>query len=352
MNELLLKIWFYNLQIPNSKKIELLNNGILPCEFWNYSIKEYVNLGIDLLKAEEIHSSKIPHNFNKISDYIIREKIQFILYNDLSYPDRLRYIFNPPVGLFIKGIMPDLSNSLAIVGARKASDYGRTVAYKFAYELAARGIVIISGMAKGIDSSAHKGSLDAKGKTVAVTGSGLHHIYPSCNYNLFNEIIGNGCVITEYMPEVRPFSSNFPERNRIISGLAKNVLIVEAGERSGSLITANLALEQGKDVFAVPGNIFSPNSIGTNKLIAEGAKLISSIDDILEEFCLSYENKSLENLDESENAVFSLIKTGGVTLEYIIDNLNLDLNSVLSTLSRLECKNVVKKTYGNFYIIC
>lgn len=352
MNELLLKLWFYSLPISNSTKIELLCMGVLPSDFWNYNINDYINEGVDIVMAETIQSSKKLHNFEKISDYIIREKIQFILYNDLCYPERLKYIFNPPVGLFAKGTIPDLSNSLAIVGARKASDYGRTVAYKFAYELASRGIVVISGMAKGIDSSAHKGALDVKAKTVAVIGSGLKHIYPSCNFNLFNEIAEDGCVLTEYMPDVRPFASNFPERNRIISGLAKYVLIIEAGERSGSLITANLALEQGKDVFAVPGNIFSPNSIGTNKLIKDGAKLISNVDDILEEFSLANNAKQHSDLSEFENAIISLIKIGGVNLEYIIENLSFDLSSVLSTLSKLECRNLIKKTYGNYYIIC
>jgi DNA processing protein len=352
MEKLLLGLWFYSLPIPNFKKIELLNSDILLLDFWNYNIKDYIQQGIDIVKAEEIQSSKMLHNFDKISEYIIREKIQFILYNDLCYPEKLKYIYNPPVGLFIKGTVPDLSNSLAIVGARKASDYGRTVAYKFAYELAARGISIISGMAKGVDSSAHKGALDAKAQTVAVIGSGFKHIYPSCNYNLFNEIITDGCVVTEYMPDIRPFASNFPERNRIISGLAKYVLIVEAGERSGSLITANLALEQGKDVFAVPGNIFSPNSVGTNKLIKEGAKLISNIDDILEEFCLTNKEKQYHDLSEFESDVIGLLKNGGANLEYIIENLKIDLNSVLSTLSKLECRSLIKKTYGNYYIIC
>jgi DNA processing protein len=338
--------------LRSKQKIELLSSNILPYQFWNFSIKDYVNLGIDIISAENIEKSKIISEYNKISEYMIKEKIKFILYGEDSYPETLKYIYNPPVGLFIKGEFPDISNSVAIVGARKASEYGKTAAYKLSYELSKRGITIISGMAKGIDSSSHRGALDGNGRTIAILGSGFKHIYPTCNSKLFFEISNSGCVMTEYMPDTPPFSSNFPARNRIISGLAKYVLVVEAGEKSGSLITANLALEQGKDVFAVPGNIFSPNSVGTNKLIKDGAKPILDVEDILEEFNFTFNTNENPNFEKPEMAIINLLKTGGVTLEYILENSGLSLDCALSTISKLECFGAIKRAYGNYYILC
>ncbi|WP_084478071.1 DNA-processing protein DprA [Fervidicella metallireducens] len=279
------------------------------------------------------------------------KEIEFIFYNDVNYPEILKEIANPPIGFFKKGNIPDLSNSIAIVGARKASDYGKTTAYNIAYELAKRDITIISGMARGIDTSAHKGAIDANGNTIAVLGSGFDNIYPAENYGLSETISEHGCLITEYLPNVKPLSYNFPERNRIISGLAQKILVIEAGERSGSLITAGFALEQGKDVFAVPGNIFSPYSKGTNNLIKDGAKLISNIEDILEEYNLKKEDYKIKNLDEVEKEIVNILKSGAVSLEYLIENINYEMKLTLSTLSKLECKKIIKKTYGNYYIL-
>lgn len=351
MNELVYKYWFYSLPINNFKKISILEKKITPYELWNYRKIDYINIDLNIIEAEEIEKSKNLDSSIKNCEYLLKEKIKFILYNEYDYPAPLKDIYNPPAGLFIKGQMPDNKNSIAIVGARKASDYGKAVAYKIAYELAGRGIAIISGMARGIDSCGHRGAMDGRGLTVGVMGSGLKNIYPKENKLLAEEISKNGCVITEYVPDEMPMPYNFPERNRIISGLAKYVLVVEAGERSGSLITANLALEQGKDVFAVPGNIFSFNSTGTNKLIKDGAKPITCTDDVLEEFNLFQNKNRINTTDEMEITILNLLKSGGMNIEHILQSSNLDSNFVLTTLSRLECKGIIKRVYGNYYIL-
>lgn len=211
--------------------------------------------------------------------------MKIIYQADNNYPEKLRNIYTPPTKLYLLGEEKILNKpSIAIIGCRQASDYGKTVAFRFAYELAKRGIVIVSGLARGIDSCGHLGAVKAKGKTAAVLGSGFSHIYPAENKNLCKDILQNGgCILTEYEPSSKPEKYHFPARNRLISGLSEGVLVVEAKEKSGTLITVDYALEQGKDVFIIPGNITSSNSYGTNDLIKQGAKLVTNVEDILEE---------------------------------------------------------------------
>ena len=198
-----------------------------------------------------------------------------------KYPEKLNKIYAPPTKLYVLGNENILNKpSVAIIGCRNASSYGKRVAFKFAYDLAKKGIVVISGLARGIDICSHLGAVKANGKTIAVLGSGFNHIYK----RYCREILKTGgAIITEYEPKIKPIPTNFPCRNRIISGLSNGVLVVEAKEKSGTLITVDYALEQGKDVFIIPGNITSNNSYGTNELIKQGAKLVTNIQDILEE---------------------------------------------------------------------
>lgn len=214
-------------------------------------------------------------------------KIEEIGIESEDYPKQLRGIYDAPLKLFVLGNKELLKQrSVAIVGSRNATEYGKKVAFKFSKELSEKGINIISGLALGIDTYAHLGTLeqDCIGKTIAVLGSGLDIIYPKQNIELAKRIISSGgCIITEYPLGTNPEKLNFPQRNRIISGLAKGVLVVEANEKSGSLITADFALEQGREVFAVPGSIYIPTSVGTNNLIKQGAQLVTSYKDILKE---------------------------------------------------------------------
>ena len=208
-----------------------------------------------------------------------------IYQNQEEYPEKLNKIYAPPAKLYVVGDEKILNKpSIAIIGCRNASQYGKRVAFKFAYELAQKGIVVISGLARGIDIYSHLGAIKAKGKTIAVLGSGFNHIYPAEHKKYCVDIIEKGgAIISEYEKNTKPIPTNFPIRNRIISGLSDGVLVVEAKQRSGTLITVDYALEQGKNVFIIPGNITSNNSYGTNELIKQGAKLVTNIEDILEE---------------------------------------------------------------------
>ncbi len=211
-------------------------------------------------------------------------RVNVVPYTDPSYPAALRDFDDAPILLYLKGaITPEDAYSVAIVGSRHMTEYGRKVAHMMAAGLAERGITVISGMARGIDTTAHKGALAAGGRSIAVLGCGIDRPYPPENKSLFQELSQNGCVVSEFPVGTPPNKENFPRRNRIISGLSLAILVVEAAENSGSLITAEYALEQGKDVFAVPGNITNPNAAGCNMLIQKGARLVLRVDDILEE---------------------------------------------------------------------
>ncbi|MCM8760904.1 MAG: DNA-processing protein DprA, partial [Candidatus Omnitrophica bacterium] len=202
--------------------------------------------------------------------------------DDPEYPKNLKNIHKPPKELYVNGTLEKRDEiAVAIVGSRRASMYGLEMAEKLAFELALRGVTVVSGMARGIDSAAHKGALKANGRTIAVMGSGHNVIYPPENRRLYDQIITSGAVITEYEDDMPPLPENFPARNRIISGLSLGVVVVEAARNSGALITANFAAEQGREVFAVPGKVSSATSAGTNELIKDGARLVQSVEDII-----------------------------------------------------------------------
>lgn len=274
MHEDIYWIWLSRLNLNAKEKLELVLKYKSPEIIFNerYSIiKKITKEEIDLIKLEELIEEE-----KRINKY----KIKLINLYSNYYSSNLRYIYDAPILLYALGNIELLnSSSVAIVGSRKCSVYGKLIAEKISGELARSNISIISGLAKGIDTSAHIG---AKGKTIAVLGSGLDVIYPKENIKLAKEIVSRGgLIISEYGLGTKPEKMHFPSRNRIISGIANKVIVVEAGERSGSLITAEFALEQGKDVYAVPGNITSKQSVGTNNLIKEGAMPYTTIRDLL-----------------------------------------------------------------------
>lgn len=242
-----------------------------------------VVFGIGEKIAQKIHALK-KENLEKEFALVKKLGLKIITQDDQVYPENLKNIYDPPMLLYVKGeLKPEDKLSMAIVGSRRASFYGLSCAEKFASDLAGKGITIVSGMARGIDSYAHKGALKAGGRTIAVIGSGFNNIYPPENKKLAEEIAKCGAVISEFPLDMLPKKENFPRRNRIISGLSLGVLVVEAARNSGALITADFALEQGREVFALPGKVDSNTSFGTNGLIKQGAKLVSGVDDILEE---------------------------------------------------------------------
>ena len=284
-------------------------------------------------------------------------QIQEIKINDKKFPERVRRIHQPPAALFMLGeLKQEDENAVAIVGARKCTAYGRQVAYDLAYELAKRGITVVSGMALGIDGEAHKGALDAGGRTIAVLGSGVDDksIYPHTHISLAERISKNGAVLSEFPPGTPSYPSNFPQRNRIVSALSLGVVVVEAGEKSGSLITANFALEQGKEVFAVPGPIYSPASAGTNLLIQQGAKLIRNADDILEELNLQLseiKHQKIEPENEEEKLIMDALADETLNIDDIIKTTRLAPSAALTALTMLELKKTVKNIGNNTYAI-
>jgi len=285
------------------------------------------------------------------------DKIQTIKKSSRNYPEILKEISDAPKQLYVRGNLPkDHNLNFAIVGTRAASDYGRTLTFKIAKELAELGFNIVSGLALGIDTQAHLGALEGKGRTTAVMGSAIddNSIYPSENLNLVKKIISSGgAVISEYEPGTKSEIWFFPERNRIISGLSRGVLVVEAPEKSGALITARIALEQNREVFAIPGSIFSKNSIGTNNLIKSGAKMVTTVDDILEELNLTElkTEKRIgkeENLTEEEKIILKIIEKEPIHTDKICKISKMAAGQVLSIVSVLEIKGIIKNIGGKF----
>lgn len=290
---------------------------------------------------------------------------------DSNYPRLLKEISDPPLVLYSLGDLSilNLQPAIAVVGSRRASFYGRHAAEILSFDLAARGVTVVSGLARGIDQTAHAAALEAGGKTVAILGSGLDQIYPKENLRLAKEIAEKGVLLTELPLGTPPLSQNFPFRNRIISGVSLGVLVVEAAERSGSLITARMAIEQNRDVFAVPGQITSPSSFGPNTLIKDGAKLVHSFMDILDELPdyakrtgIDEPNEhSLEDeqiqlftdtfLTEDEKKLFSLLDfTAPKHVDELIVESGLDAASLMSSLTMLELRQQVRQSSGKHYI--
>jgi len=278
-------IWLSILNLSQIQKIKLLEIFKKPQKIYELSKKELEEIITSQKLIDIITSKETKEEAKNILQQTEKKDIEIITIENDIYPENLKRICNYPFVIYAKGNIELLKERkiIAIVGSRNNSEYGKTITTKFSYLLARKNYCIISGLAKGIDSYAHKGALIAKGETIAVLGSGIEYIYPKENEKLYNEIlIKNGLIISEYPLLTKPRPEYFPYRNRIISGLSEKVLVTEAKQKSGSIITATLALEQGKDVYAIPGNITNKNSSGTNNLIKDGAFLVSSLEDIID----------------------------------------------------------------------
>ena len=285
-----------------------------------------------------------------------KKNIDFVYHKDDSYPEKLRQIEDYPLGLFKKGSLPGQEKAIGIVGSRIPSAYGKEMASYFARELSKAGVTIISGMAYGIDVASHNGALDAGGLTFGVLGCGPDIVYPKENFAVYERMIRQGGILSEYMPGTIPASFRFPERNRIISGLSDGVLVVEAKAKSGSLITADQALEQGKDVFALPGRAGDPLSEGCNWLIREGARMVTEPSHILEELFHLCEQKvknslpSEKLLDNKEKVVYDCLSLDPKNIEEIINITNFTVSEVISILFRLELNGYVSQIVKDYYI--
>ncbi|MEA3328142.1 MAG: DNA-processing protein DprA [Candidatus Omnitrophota bacterium] len=309
--------------------------------------------------AGKISKAKKEADLSREFKAIKKEQARLITIFEEAYPVSLKNIFSPPILLYVKGnLKPEDSLSIAIVGSRIPTWYGKHTAERLASRLASRGMTVVSGMARGIDSASHQGALKAGGRTIAVLGSGIDIMYPAENRGLAGQIEVSGAVISEFPAGTPPLRRNFPRRNRIISGLSLGVIVVEAAEKSGSLITADFALEQGREVFAVPGKIDSRTSRGTHNLIKQGAKLASSSEDIIEELAPVLKNYARDAKPKSikpalaglEKRICSILSSEPRHIDQIIKELNLSAGQTLSILLKLQIKKLVKELPGKYFV--
>lgn len=283
--------------------------------------------------------------------------IAILTWDDPDYPPLLKQIYDPPFVLYVRGeLLPADEWALAVVGTRRASAYGREATRRLAGDLAANGVTIVSGLAQGIDSHAHKAALEAGGRTIAVLAHGLEQVYPPQNRSLAARIVEQGALVSEFALGTRPEAKNFPARNRIISGLSLGTLVVEAGRRSGALITAEFAAEQGRDVFAVPGNIFASGAAGTNHLIQTGAKTALSVGDILEELNLTMigafqQAREIVPENEMESRLLEHLSDDPVHVDELKRAAGLAISEVTSALALMELKGMVRQVGGMNYVV-
>jgi DNA processing protein len=329
--------------------------------------------GIGFKTAEQIAATR--NKFDTSAELELAEKLGVWIINmeDKRYPPVLKQIYDPPPVLYIKGTLNRQDNlAISIVGTRRCSLYGQEQASRFAHLLASAGFTIVSGMARGIDTAAHHGALAASGRTIAVQGCGLANIFPPENKNLFKLIAKSGACISELPLQYEPLAENFPTRNRIIAGLSLGTIIIEAGLNSGALITARAALENNREVMAVPGKVDSPASYGTHQLLKQGARLIESIDDVME--ALGYIGEQLQshvseaavkasekiemplfdagqlNLSDDEKAIYDCLSKEPLQIDQIIADANLPPGNINASLISLRLKGLIKQLPGNMFL--
>ncbi len=365
----LLHLWFTNIPEVGIKTRKLLRTKL-------GTVESVYNASGEML-LELIGNEKIVNNIINSPDieyydgYLRRlekNNIRIIYPGHPSYPDKLTHIYEPPDILYVRGILWDEhhihnnieNKSIGIVGSRNPDIYGSELAFKFAGELAKNKITIVSGLARGIDSQAHRGAIEKGGYTIAVLGCGINITYPQENVKLYHDIEENGAIVSEYGLDVSPNPGYFPLRNRIISGLSDGVLVVCAQKRSGSLITADCALEQGRQVYAIPGRLLDEKSAGTNNLIKQGAMCVTTPDDILNDMYMGEGNVvSLDNeetvvknvLAPMEKKVYSCLGLEPMYIDDIIQCCNIGITNAISTLYGLEEKGMIKQPIRGYYIV-
>ncbi len=337
-----------------------------PGKILSASVKDLQEVpGIGQEMAQQIHQWErhidLPEEQRRMSEH----EIEAITLDDDIYPPALREIHDPPFLLYIKGqLRPSDSAAIGVVGSRRMTHYGREQARKLSFQLARTGFCIISGLARGIDTAAHEAALAAEGRTVAVLGSGIGNVYPPENQALADKITENGAVISEFPVLYVPDKQSFPLRNRIVSGMSQGLLVVEAPARSGSMITANQALEQGRTVFAVPGPIDRPSSEGCNRLIRAGATLVCTAQDIIDDLGAGINSLALDfdppvapaklarpipSLNENEQRILQALEAGESTIDALSEQLSLPAGVVSATLLQLEMKSQIKQLPGKYF---
>jgi DNA processing protein len=358
--------WFYLKSVPGIGNLlykRLVNRFNAPEFVFRSSLQQLLEVeGISTRQATAILNFKPADRIKAELDQVDQKGYKIITFNDSAYPALLREIPDPPPLLYICGDLDGQEKNIAVVGSRNATAYGITITQRLCADLSAFNMTIVSGMATGIDTAAHQGALAAKGKTIAVLGSGFNNIYPSENFNLFRRIAAEGAVISEFTLDTEPEAHNFPIRNRIISGMSMGTVVVEASRKSGSLITARLAAEQNREVFAVPGSIQSFKSTGTHTLIKQGAKLIENAQDVLEELAAFMEAPGRpENRDSGcmaavrpsllpdEMTVYEVLSPYPEHIDTIVRKTRIEPGKLLGLLLQLELKGVVHQLPGKFF---
>lgn len=339
------KIWLLMLNVNDCLKIELIKKYNKECEIYK-KIDELipkVNKKQGYIKEVELEKA------DEICRWIKENNVGFITYFDKDYPEELKEIEAPPYGLFYKGNINILKDrKVAIVGSRSCSQYGLEITKLLTKELISFNITIVSGGAKGIDSCAHKTCIENSGKTIVVLGCGIDIIYPAMNKSLFNKVLKDGLIITEFAPGTKPLKYNFPRRNRIISGLSEIVMVTEASEKSGSLITAGIAAEQNKSVMAVPGSIFSKNSQGCNKLIRDGAQMFCDMEDLRALLNLTCKDKE-RIISPIKQKILSIVSDEPVHIDEIVNKTFIDREAIFNVLFDMQIKNEIISLPGNYY---
>ena len=351
--------WLHNVPgIGNSKIQQLYEENSCAEEIYHLLPNELKKVqGITEEDIKAIQKSQKKWDVDKEWFQLMEQGIGFVSQEQAEFPEKVRHIHNPPYALYYVGKLPDENRkTVAIVGARTRTAYGSQVATEIGKVLAQNGVQVVSGLARGIDRDAHQGALEGGGDTYAVLGCGVNICYPSENRFLYHKMIGTGGVISEYPPGTQPASGRFPARNRIIAGLSHCVVVVEAKEKSGSLITADFAMEQGRDVFAVPGRITDPLSQGCNRLIKQGAGAIVSIHDFLSDLDVLPEinytqldfRKNL--LEKDESLVYSLTDFRPIGVSTLVEKTEISIARLLEILEKLERLGLIKETFTNYYI--
>ena len=347
-----LRYWlaFNRIRLIGRARFKLLESYFDSMEAaWNASESELRAAGLDGRTIRSVMDGRQKVVPDVEMERLLESGVSAYTWHDEEYPPRLKEIYDLPPVIYVKGnLIPDDERSIAVVGTRGPSYYGKQIAERLVYDIAGAGVTIVSGLARGVDGISHRAALDAGQRTIAVLGSGLDIIYPREHTNLSERIVDNGALVSEHALGTRPDARNFPRRNRIMSGMTLGTLVIEAGARSGALITARQALEENREVFAVPGHIYDENSKGTNRLIRESAaKLVTKYEDVLEELNLSAVAQQIEMAalfpeDESEAELLRHINFEPVHVDEVCRNSGRSAPDVSSTLAMMELKGLVK----------
>ncbi len=351
--------WLHNVPgIGNGKIRHLYEEAVSAEEIYHMSLPQLKKIhGITEEDTKAIQKSQKKWDVDKEWFSLMEQGIGFVSLEQSEFPEKVKHIPNPPYALYYVGKLPDENRkAIAIVGARARSAYGSQVAFEMGKVLAQNGIQVISGLARGIDRDAHQGALEGGGDTYGVLGCGVNVCYPSENRYLYNQMAESGGIISEYPPGTQPVAKQFPARNRIIAGLCNGVVVVEAKEKSGSLITAEFAMEQGRDVYAVPGRISDTLSQGCNRLIKQGAGTIISIEDFLADLDILSETNYTQMdfrknlLEKDERLVYSLTDFRPTGVATLVEKTGISISRLLEILNHLESLGLIKETFTNYYI--